>query len=73
MDEYAALTRRLAVGWNTWNTRSVLSHVLLPHGFALNLGVKEYADGDYLPEALIGQDHVVVTPGRGRMMADIVS
>ena len=37
MTPYEALQKRLAQGWNTWNTRSVLSHVLLPEGFALNL------------------------------------
>jgi hypothetical protein len=42
-------------GWNTWNTRSVLSHVLLPEGLALNLGIKEYSYGAFLKEALIGQ------------------
>lgn len=46
---------RLATGWNTWNTRSVLSHVLLPHGIAVNVGFKHYAGGDYLKEALIGR------------------
>jgi hypothetical protein len=51
----ADLKRRLASGWNTWNTRSVLSHVLLPEGIAVNLGFKHYAGGDYLKEALIGR------------------
>lgn len=55
MDPITALTRRLALGWNTWNTRSVLSHVLLPEGIAINLGFKHYAGGDYLKEALIGR------------------
>jgi hypothetical protein len=55
MDEYTKLKRRLARGWNTWNTRSVLSHVLLPDGIAINLGFKHYAGGDYLKEALIGR------------------
>ena len=27
----------LATGWNTWDTNSVLSHVLFPEGLALNL------------------------------------
>ncbi len=47
--------KQLANGWNTWNTRSVLSHVLLPEGSAVNLGFKHYAGGDYLKEALIGR------------------
>jgi hypothetical protein len=55
MTEYEKLKQRLASGWNTWNTRSVLSHVLLPEGFALNLGVKEYHRGQHKREFLIGQ------------------
>ena len=59
MNAYDALKHRLAQGWNTWNTRSVLSHVLLPEGFALNLGIKDYASRQYLKESLIGRrgDH----------------
>ena len=38
--QYAKLKKELAVGWNTWNTRSVLSHVLLPSAFSLNLELK---------------------------------
>jgi len=55
MDDFGALNTRLARGWNTFNTRSVLSHVLLPEGFALNLAVKERARGMYLKEALVGR------------------
>jgi len=58
MTEYDVLKKRLARGWNTWNTRSVLSHVLLPEAFALNLGLKQYSSrGDflYLKEALVRQ------------------
>ncbi|MBN1399651.1 MAG: hypothetical protein JXA74_02370 [Anaerolineae bacterium] len=66
MREYEALQRRLAQGWNTWNTRSVLSHVHLPDGFALNLGLKEYMHSRYLAEALVGrkeQDEEQIHPG----------
>ncbi len=42
-------------GWNTWNVRSVLSHVLLPDGFAISLGLKTYDTGRCLREALIGR------------------
>ncbi|HOS43844.1 MAG TPA: hypothetical protein PK794_09160, partial [Armatimonadota bacterium] len=66
MRAYADLKARLARGWNTWNVRSVLSHVLLPQGFALNLGIKEYRGGGYLKEALIGRlgEHDErITPG----------
>src|SRR4028118_705404 len=52
---YDALKRSLARGWNTWNTRSVLSHVLLPEGIAVNLGIKEYRERSYLKESLIGR------------------
>ncbi|MCT2536036.1 alpha,alpha-trehalase [Aquibacillus koreensis] len=55
MNNYQELKKAIAQGWNTWNTRSVLSHVLLPEGFAINLGLKEYKDGHYLKEALIGR------------------
>ena len=47
--------RSLLKGWNTWNTRSVLSHVLLPESFAINLGIKSYHSGNCLREALIGR------------------
>jgi putative isomerase len=55
MKQYEALKKKLCAGWNTWNTRSVLSHVLLPEGLALNLAIKEYRSGGYLKEALIGR------------------
>lgn len=55
MTPYEELKRTIANGWNTWNTRSVLSHVLLPQGFAINLGLKEYRDSHTLREALIGR------------------
>ncbi len=59
MNEYNILKKQLAKGWNTWNTRSVLSHVLLPEGFTLNLGIKESREGSYLKEALIGRRNKV--------------
>lgn len=45
----------IARGWNTWNVRSVLSHVLLPDGIAISLGLKTYNTGRCLREALIGR------------------
>lgn len=50
------LQTKLAKGWNTWNTRSVMSHVLLPEGFALDLKLKDQS-GKVLEETLIGRDH----------------
>jgi hypothetical protein len=66
MNAYEALQKTLATGWNTWNTRSVLSHVLLPHGFAINLGFREYVYRRNLMEALIGRhgaEDEVIHPG----------
>jgi glycogen debranching enzyme len=65
--EYLAIKQRLAQGWNTWNTRSVLSHTLLPEGFGLNLAFKQvrWLDEPYLREALFGHDadDVHIRPG----------
>ena len=56
-DEYTAIQARLASGWNHWNTRSVLSQVLLPEGLAVSLSFKQrdWIDERYLREALIGR------------------
>ena len=35
--EYKQLQERICTGWNTWYNNSVLSHALLPEGFAINL------------------------------------
>ena len=53
--QYAKLKNDLAAGWNTWNTRSVLSHVLLPSAFSLNLELVDGAADSVLREALIGR------------------
>ncbi len=55
--EYRAIQARLATGWNTWDSRSVLRYVLLPEGLAVNLGLKRHAflDEDHLEAALIGR------------------
>ncbi|MDR0619099.1 MAG: hypothetical protein LBG17_04275 [Bacteroidales bacterium] len=36
-EKYLAMQHRTAQGWNTWDTRSVLRHVLLPHGAAIDI------------------------------------
>jgi len=66
--QYQLIQDNLAGGWNTWNTRSVLSHVLLPEGFAVNLAFKQHywLNEQYLDEALIGrrgEDAEEVRPG----------
>lgn len=42
-------------GFQTWNVRSVLSHVHIKTGFAVNIAFKEYSSGHYLKETLIGR------------------
>lgn len=55
--QYQKIQTNLQKGWNTWNTRSVLQHVLLPQGFAINIALKQhyFLEEQYLPEALIGR------------------
>jgi len=53
--EYDRVQENLSSGWNTWYTRSVLTHVLLPECAAVKLGIKEYREGGFLAEALIGR------------------
>ncbi|MBC7350396.1 MAG: hypothetical protein H5U05_10545 [Candidatus Aminicenantes bacterium] len=52
----AALQKKLARGWNTWENGSVLTHVLLPEGFAVKLMLKDHESGETLTEALIGRE-----------------
>jgi putative isomerase len=55
--EYQAVQRRLAQGWNTWDTNSMTTHVLLPEGLAIHVGFKhnstEFADG-FLERTSVG-------------------
>lgn len=55
MKHYEKMIQKRLTGWNTWNVNSMLSHVLMPHGFLINIGVKEYREGDFLAEALLGR------------------
>lgn len=52
---YTAVQGRLARGWNTWDTRSVLHHVRLPDGLLVGLGIKEYYRGLSLQAVQIGR------------------
>ena len=52
---YKMLKQKYLQGWHTWNVRSVLSHVHGPDGVALNLAFKEYREGHYLKETLVGR------------------
>ena len=38
--QYENIQKQLATGWNTFNTHSVISHVKLPEGLAINLRFK---------------------------------
>lgn len=53
--KYNEMKKSYLNGWHTWNVRSVLSHVYLPDGFALNVAFKEYREGHYLKETLVGR------------------
>ncbi len=52
---YRDMKSRYLQGWHTWNVRSVLSHVHMPDGFAINAAFKEYSAGHYLKETLVGR------------------
>ena len=51
--EYEAIERRLARGWNTWNSRNVLEQVLLPEGFSVRLAFKANSFC-YLDDTILG-------------------
>ncbi|NLF42927.1 MAG: hypothetical protein GX587_09545 [Bacteroidales bacterium] len=52
---YEELKRRYMTGWKTWNVNSILSYVYMPYGLTLSLCLKEYKNGGYLREVLIGR------------------
>ena len=59
---YRQVQQRLAQGWNTWDTNSVTTHVLLPAGLAIHIGLKHnttVASDAFLQNTLIGR----LTPG----------
>ncbi|RRA48250.1 trehalase family glycosidase [Acidipila sp. EB88] len=56
--QYLQLQQRLAQGWNTWDVHSVTTHVLLPDGIAIHLGLKHNTteSGEaFLGDTLIGR------------------
>ncbi len=52
---YSSLKNKYISGWHTWNVRSVLSYVHMPNGFSINIAFKEYREGHYLKETLVGR------------------
>ena len=53
--EYLQLKSQLCRGWNTWNTNSVLSHVLLPEAISVDFYLKDKSTGKILKDALMGR------------------
>jgi putative isomerase len=57
-EKYRQLQQRLAQGWNTWDVNSVTTHVLLPEGLAIHVGLKhnstEFGEA-FLGDELIGR------------------
>lgn len=56
-EQYELLKKQVGIGWNTWNTRNMLSHVYLPEGLSINIEFKQhYKNGEkYLKEALLAK------------------
>ena len=66
----ADMKRKVMKGFNTWDSTSVLSHVLLPYGFSVRIGFKDYATNgnnvSLLRNVLIGEEFNgkdILTPG----------
>ena len=57
MKEYKLIQQRLAKGWNTFETRSLLSHMLLPEALSIRMGLKDYGSGQCLTEGLVGRSN----------------
>ncbi|MCC6680771.1 MAG: hypothetical protein IT445_07700 [Phycisphaeraceae bacterium] len=55
--------RELARGWNTWDTHSVLRHVLLPEGLAISLGVAAHDRLVWMGDAFPGREEQTRTAG----------
>ena len=51
--KYDEMQRSIARGWNTWDTRSVLRHVLLPYGVAIDINIAS-SDGKRTDRFFIG-------------------
>jgi len=65
--EYRELQRRVARGWNTWNTNSVLSHVHLPEGFAVTLGLKSSGGGPHYQRDFFQANETLKRPEKIRL------
>ena len=65
--EYRDLQERLARGWNTWNTTSVLSHAHLPEGFAITLGLKSAGAGPHYQRDFFQANETIKRPEKVRL------
>jgi putative isomerase len=65
--EYRELQKRLVRGWNTWNTTSVLSHVHLPEGFAITLGLKSSGAGPHYQREFYPANETLHRPEKIRL------
>jgi putative isomerase len=65
--EYRELQKRVARGWNTWNTNSVLSHVHLPEGFAITLGLKSSGAGPHYQRDFFQANETLKRPEKIRL------
>ena len=54
ISNYDELNKHILNGWNTWDNRSILTHVLLPEGLALNVQIQDTLLDDSLVYAFTG-------------------
>ncbi len=52
--KYAELQKNLLKGWNTWDNRSIMTHVLLPEALALIMGIEDGPSGTYMEHVFTG-------------------
>jgi hypothetical protein len=58
---YTEIQHRLARGWNTWDVNSMTTHVLLPEGLAIQIGLKNNTTeggDDFLSQTFVGRGQV---------------
>lgn len=53
--EYIRIKSEIAEGWNTWNTRSITSFVLLPEAVSVDFCIKNKSNNEILSKVLIGR------------------
>ena len=54
ISNYDQLNEYILDGWNTWDNRSILTHVLLPEGLALTIQIQDTLREDSLIYAFTG-------------------